>query len=155
MFAGCSDFQTVEEPEVIAENLLPEFVQTEDAVLQSHYADEIAECRKLNAAHSVYALQYDLNEDGSRETISYFISTLNSGSTGNIVLHVHSQNGVFSFSDAIFLNPHPDGKSCTPKLQVMGSKSSGYSDMRYTVFDDSGATVNEQDFHFNGSEYVS
>ena len=105
--------------------------------------------------HSVYALQYDLNEDGAKETISYLLSTLNSGSSGNIVLHVHSQNEVFSFSDAIFLNPHPDGKNCTPKLQVMGSKSSGYFDVRYTVFDDSGVAVNAQDFRFNGSEYIS
>ena len=155
LFAGCSGVRTVEEPEVIAENILPEFVQTEDAALQLYYADEIAECGKLDAAHSVYALQYDLNEDGAKETISYLLSTLDSGSSGNIVLHVHSQNEVFSFSDAIFLNPHPDGKNCTPKLQVMGSKSSGYFDVRYMVFDDSGVAVNAQNFRFNGSEYIS
>lgn len=153
--AGCSGVPAVEDPGNIAENLLQEFAPTEEAALLQYYADEIAECEKLNAAYSVYAAKYDLNQDGSTETISYLMSTLNSGSSGNLMLYVHAEDRVLPFSDEIYLNPHPDDKRLIPKLQVMESQSGGYHDIRYTASEASGAVVKELYFRFDGIGYIS
>lgn len=155
LLAGCDTVRTVEDSGIIKDDILEDFIQTDDLALLAYYADEIAECEKLNAAYSIYAAQFDLNQDGSAETISYLLSTLNSGSSGNILLHVHSENGALPFSDEVFLNPHPDGKQFIPKLQVMGTESYGYSDIRYAVYDESGVAVKEQFFRFDDSGYIS
>ncbi len=155
LFAGCDTVRTMEDSGIIKDDILQDFVQTDDPALLAYYADEIAECEKLNAAYSVYATDFDLNQDGSAETISYLLSTLSSGSNGNIFLHLHLENRVLPFSDEVFLNPHPDGKQFRPKLQVIKSESGAYPDIRYAVYDDSGASVKEQIFRFDSSGYIS
>ncbi len=155
LFAGCNIFSSTENPAMIADDILAGFVQTEDPALLAYYADEIAECKKLDAAYAVCATEFDLNQDGTAETISYMLSTLNSGSSGNIMLYVHSQDSTFPFSEEIFLNPHTNGTNPSPRLQIIESKHNGFYDIRYAVFDDSSTVITKQDFCFDGMRYTS
>ena len=91
--------------------LFDEFEEIRDGEIFTLYKDQIDECIALDCeAFWVEAICVDLNNDGTDEVMSYFMSSVHSGSLGNLMLDIWVKDGGayknIGLTEDIFLNPH-------------------------------------------------
>lgn len=155
---GCKD--DTESTNVLSSNLLAEMTATTESEILELYNSQIKET--INAgvkAYSVNATTFDLNKDGNDEIIAYFISSLNSGSLGNINVDIWTkENGVYKnigIRNPIYLNPHLDGNfentSNNVSLQVVDNRKNNFYDLWYITVTNNG--TQKDVLHFNGINY--
>lgn len=100
-----------------------------DDIVYDLYQEQIHEWTSLGAAYQVYYGRFDLDGDAIDEIIAYAMSTMNSGSLGNIQLDIWKENDDgymnIGFKDALLLNPHEPGFEDL-KVDIMTERQNGY-----------------------------
>lgn len=101
----------------------------EDATVRGLYQEQLQEWTSLGVAYEVYYGRFDLNGDDADEIIAYAISSLNSGSLGNIQLDIWKEDDNsymnIGFKETLLLNPHEPGFEAL-KVDIMTECQNGY-----------------------------
>ena len=101
----------------------------EDATVRGLYQEQLQEWTSLGVAYEVYYGRFDLNGDDADEIIAYAISSLNSGSLGNIQLDIWKEDDNsymnIGFKETLLLNPHEPGFEAL-KVDIMTERQNGY-----------------------------
>ena len=136
--------------------------EVNDGTLLSLYQQPIDECIKAGCnSYGIYATSYDLNHDGNKEIISYFMSSLNSGSCGNITLDIWiCEKGVYKnvgSKETLYLNPHHDENgyylSQYASLKIMNKTSNHFYDLWYVIVREDNGQEEETVYQFTGNTY--
>jgi ankyrin repeat protein len=128
-------------------------VEYDDFFYYDLYEKEISECEAAYASYSVHALAYDADDDGRDEIISYFTSTLHSGSLGNVFLDVfkYDTNDYRNCGlvDQVFLNQHPDVDKIY--VDILKTKTNGFYDFGVSYV--GAENIRQKIYRFDGERY--
>lgn len=140
-------------------NLLPQFAQTDDVMLYDYYAEEIAECKAMGTdAYCVEKVCYDLDGDGTEETLSFFMSSIHNGSLGNVEVDIFDGKTQIGENLYMELNPHLDENALhadyTTYLWVLPQDSNGYADLEYRIIaEEDNSLIYSNIFQYDGKVY--
>ena len=131
-------------------NVLDSVVEyTSSNLPQKIYALYEAEINELanygSTAYSIYLYDVDLNNDGRDEIVSFFVSVLNSGSSGNFKLDIWEGEDTYRNIGPMYtfcLNPKGEATG-SELIFHLDNKIEGYPILEYCTLDDANITVSQ------------
>ena len=155
LLGACETNTNIEQCDAVNVLMEMESKFTEDESVLQVYSSDILSAEEFNCSYGIEYFYYDLNGDGTDEIISYFMSSLNSGSSGNFHLDIWIQedNGYINIgpTTTIFLNPRlPNITDIS--LTISNKKTNGFYEMVYSI--DNAEGFIRTSFPFDGLTYV-
>ncbi|MDR2087924.1 MAG: hypothetical protein LBP73_01035 [Clostridiales Family XIII bacterium] len=150
-----NDFALYDDGDIVCRDIIPQ-MENRTEQYADWYAYDIADVivHTKRTIYDIFAMEYDMDDDGKQDVIAYFISSANSGSLGNITLDIWTETdretSKNTFRDWIELNPKFKNLEYV-RVDILSTKTNGFHDFGITTY--AGGEQYQFVYAFDGEMY--